>query len=389
VHAALVRETYGEKQLHMAEAPAERRRQRRTRWPRPWHAGGRTRTRNAAPVRGIARRRPSPHNPSVFATLLGALPQPTVDAGGAAVDPVGAAVRAQVAAGLEPVTDGRLRDPGFDRLARLLLRPDGVSDAVTTVLEAWWVLANSTDRATKHALPGPYSVGLRVGGSKRAREARTLGAAEALAEIVAALAEAGCPLVEVEESAAHRLMDAAEHDLFREAHRRLTGGGTGSQDRGVQNAAIHRSLSIVGGSVPQAAIDAVLDAPYASIAVDLIAGPDNWYVVRRASRERGVVAGVQSAGDVDESKEVMLWAAHYAASSGGRGSDRVGIGSAGSWANLAWEAALRKLNRLGEAARLAAMPLGEELAQSLDPRAVSARRAAVGHGPKPQPRKRR
>ena len=343
---------------------------------------------NAALVRGIARRRPSPHNLSVFATLLGALPQPTVDGGDAAVDPVVAAIRAQEPAGLEPVTDGRLRDPGFDRLVGLLLRPDGVDDAVTTVLDGWRVLAGATERATKQALPGPYSVGFRVGGSKRVREARTLGVAEALAEIVAALAEAGCPLVEVEESAVHRLAGASEHHLFSEAHRRLTGPGTGSQDGGARNASIHRSLSIVGGSVPQGAIEAVLEAPYASIAVDLIAGPDNWYVVRRASRERGIIAGVQSAGDVDESQEVMLWGAHYAASSGGRGSDRVGIGSAGSWANLSWEAALRKLNRLGEAARLASMPLSEELAQSLDPRAVSSRRAAVGHGPRPQSGKR-
>ena len=169
----------------------------------------------------------------------------------------------------------------------------------------------------------------------------------------------------------------------------MTAGWTGSRDGGVQRASIYRSLSIIGGSVPVAAIDAVLEAPYASLAVDLIAGPDNWYVVRRAPRERGVIAGVQSAGAVDESKEVMLWGAHYAASSGGRGADRVGIGSAGSWANLTWEAALRKLNRLCDAARLAAMPLGEELAQSLDPRAVSARRAAVGHGRPPPARKRR
>jgi hypothetical protein len=337
-------------------------------------------------VRGSARRRPSPHNPSVFATLLGALPKPTPDAGGAAVDPVVAAIRAQEAAGLEPVTDGRLHDPGFDHLAGLLLRPDGVDDAVTGVLEAWRVVAGATERATKQALPGPYSVGLRAGGGTESeRAARTFAAAEALAEIVAALADAGCPLVEIEESEAHRLSGEAEQDLYREAHRRLTEEGTGSGQGGVQGASIHRSLSIVGGSVPQTAIDAVLESPYASLAVDLIAGPDNWYVVRRASRERGVIAGVQSAGNVDQSKEVMLWGAHYAASSGGRGSNRVGIDSAGSWANLTWEAALRKLNRLGEVARLAAMPLGEELAQSLDPRAVSARRAAVGHGPR-QPR---
>lgn len=317
----------------------------------------------------------------MFATLLGALPQPPVEGSGAAEDPVVTAVRAQEAAGLEPLTDGRLGDPGFERLGVLLGTPNGTERAVAAVVRAWQATAAATTRAAKQALPGPYSLGLRPKDGAAHREARTLAAAEALAEIVAALAEAGCPLVEIEESEATRIAtDETELRLFVDAHRRLTDTRHGSE--------IHRSLSITGGSVPAAAIDAVLDTPYASLAVDLIAGPDNWYLVRRAPRERGVIAGVQSARSVDESKEVMLWGAHHAASSAGRGAARVGIGSAGSWANLTWEAAVRKMNRLGEAARLAAMPLGEELAQSLDPRAVSARRAAVGHGPRPQPRKR-
>jgi hypothetical protein len=317
----------------------------------------------------------------VFATLLGALPRPASESEDGPRDHVVAAVRAQEAAGLEPITDGRLGDPGFDRLAGLLLRPDGVDDAITAVLDGWRIAAGATERATKQALPGPLSVGLWAGGTAREREGRSFADAEALAAIVEALATAGCPLVEIEEVDIGRIEADPERKLFREAHRRLTATGHGSE--------IHRSLSIVGGSVPLAAIDDVLDAPYASVAVDLISGPDNWYVVRRAPPERGVIAGVLSAGEVDEAKEVMHWGAHYAASSGGRGRDRVGLGSTGSWANLTWAAALRKLNRLGEVARLAAMPPGEELAQSLDPRAVSSRRAAVGHGPRPGPRKRR
>jgi hypothetical protein len=79
----------------------------------------------------------------------------------------------------------------------------------------------------------------------------------------------------------------------------------------------------------------------------------------------------------------MVWGAHYASAGSGRRAERVGLGSAGSWANLTWEAALRKLDRLGEAARLAGMPIGEQLARSLDPRAVSSKRAALGHPPLP------
>ena len=324
----------------------------------------------------------------MFATLLGALPRPTIDAGGAPMagpsdpdadvidDLVVAAVRAQEAAGLEPVTDGRLRDPRFDRLVELLGRPGGRDAAVAAVVEAWRPLAASTDRAAKQALPGPWSIALRTGGSPSELESRAIAAAEAIAEIIEALADDGCPLVEIEELEPQRLEDEADRRLFHEAHRRLTNAGP----------RVHLSLSFVGGSVPKAAIEAVLEAPYASVAVDLIAGPDNWYLVRATPRERGVIAGVLSAGAHDEPKEVMHWGAHYAASTG-RGRVRVGVGSAGSWANLAWEAAVRKMHRLGEAARLAAMPRGEELARSLDPRAVSSRRAALGHDAPPSRRR--
>jgi hypothetical protein len=138
------------------------------------------------------------------------------------------------------------------------------------------------------------------------------------------------------------------------------------------------SLSIVGGSVDPSAWATVLDLPYASLAVDLIDGSDNWNLVTRLAGDRGVIAGVESARDPDEPKEVLLWAAHYAASTKGRGRDRVGLGSAGSWANLTWDAAVRKMQLLGETARLGAMPPSPELAASLNPQAVSARAAGLG-----------
>ena len=183
------------------------------------------------------------------------------------------------------------------------------------------------------------------------------------------LAAAGCPLIEIEERDAHLIGDAGgERQLFRDAHRLLTEGVTGT----------HLSLSIVGGSAAGAGIETIAGAPYASFAFDLIAGPDNWNLVARLAGDRGVVVGALSAGEADEPKEVLLWGAHYAASTGGRGIARVGLGSAGSWANLTWEAALRKLEALGAAARLASLPPGEELARSVDPRSLSARQAALG-----------
>ncbi len=346
----------------------------------------------------------------MFATLLGALPRPIVGPDGAPNDPraaddldpeivddlVVAAVRAQGAAGLEPVTDGRLRDPNSDRLVDLIAA--GSADvAAASIVDAWRFVAATTDRAVKQALPGPYSLGRRLaagpsgrGAPRRATaEALALGSAEVLAPIVQALANAGCPLVEIEETDGHLIGDdEGERRLFREAHRRLTdvtrSGGAG------QGGEIHLSLSIVGGSAAGAGVETILDAPYASLAVDLIAGPDNWNLVTRTPSTVGVIAGVLSAGTDDESREVMLWGAHYAASSRGRGIDRVGLGSAGPYANLAWEVAVRKMRRLGEAARIASMPRGEELARSLDPRAVSSRRAALGHdAPRPPGPRRR
>ncbi len=300
----------------------------------------------------------------MFATLLGGLPQPDPDLDRA----VEIVVRAQAEGGLEPITDGRLRDPGLQSLV---------------AVDAWRFAAKLTDRAVKQALPGPYTLGWRLEAGSPARAERTLGFAEALAAEVDALAQAGCPLVEIEEAEAHRIgTDEAERRLFREAHRRLTSAsGRGSE--------IHRSLSVVGGSAAEAGIETILDAPYASLAVDLIAGPDNWNLVTRAPGDRGIVAGALSARDADEGRELLVWAAHYAASSGGRGLVRVGLGSAGSYANLTWEAALRKVRLLGEAAQLASLPPSEELARALDPKSISSRRAALGHGAPPRPRRRR
>lgn len=318
----------------------------------------------------------------MFATLLGALPRPTIDDrqdGEASLDElVVAAIRAQEGAGLEPISDGRLRGHMFEGVPEL-----------RAIVEGWRFAAGETDRAVKQVLPGPYSIGRRaIGGGKdpgaraqataRAAEAAARAphvmarAADALRAIVGELAAAGCPLVEIEETEAHLIgEDPTQRELFREAHQRLTDGIGGT----------HLSLSIVAGSAWGAGFETVFEPSYSSLAVDLIEGPDNWNLVTRLPGDRGVIAGALPARDSPaDAKELILWAARYAAASQARGLDRVGIGSAGSWANLTWEAAVAKLQYLGEAARLAATPAGEDLVRQLDPRAVDARTAALGHG---------
>jgi methionine synthase II (cobalamin-independent) len=296
----------------------------------------------------------------MFATLLGGLPPPD----DTDLSPVEAAVRAQEEAGLEPITDGRLHPAGLD------------------VVEAWQRTATLTTRAVKQALLGPYSLGWSEGreAPPDVRRRRTVDAANAVRARVEALASAGCPLVEIEEAEADRIgLDESERRLFREAQQIVTRGLEGT----------HLSLSIVGSAADKAGVETILEAPYASLAVDLIAGPDNWNVVARAPGELGVVAGALAAREhADEPKELLLWAAHYAASTGRRGIARVGIGSAGSYANLSWAAAVRKMRLLGTVARLAELPPGEELMRSLDPVAVSSRRAALGRNAPPPPRRR-
>lgn len=277
----------------------------------------------------------------MFATLLGTLPRPPLPADVAPEALVRAALDAQTTAGLDPLTDG-----GWwgDRPA----------------VEAWRATTAMTQRAVKQVVVGPLS----AGGASPSDAARGLNA------VLRDLAGAGCPLIEIHEPALTALGDdPGAWELFADAHVILTDGVTGT----------HLSLAIVGGSVHPAGIPAVIAAPYASLAVDLIAGPENWRLVRAAPGVRGIVCGALSprAGS-DDGPETLLWAAAYAASGAGRGPDRVGIATASSLAAMPWDDAMAKLGRLGDAARLATLP-ADELRIRLDPRSIDARTAALGH----------
>ena len=122
--------------------------------------------------------------------------------------------------------------------------------------------------------------------------------------------------------------------------------------------------------------------------LDLIAGPDNWRLVVATPGDRGIVCGaISTAAGSEDRPEVLLWAAGYAASTGKRGPARVGLATASSLAGLPWPIAMRKLQVLGESARLADEPPNAARLR-LDPRAVDSRSAALGRvGPRP-PRRR-
>jgi methionine synthase II (cobalamin-independent) len=280
----------------------------------------------------------------MFATLLGPLPRPPLAPDASDLELVEMAVRAQVEAGLEPVTDGGLEN-GRPPLGR------------------WLAMAGLTAAAAKQDVIGPLTA------ARGADEADVLAAADAVNADLRALASAGCPLIEVHEPAAIEIgADEPARRLFRDAHRRLLDGVDGP----------HLSLAIIGGNADATGIETLLSAPYASLAVDLIAGPENWRLVVAAPGDLGIVLGALSpeAGS-DDALEVLLWAAAYAASTAGRGPARVGLATAGSLARLPWDVAIDKMRRLGEAARLAGLP-PDELRRSIDPRAVDIRSAAFG-----------
>ena len=279
----------------------------------------------------------------MFATLVGGLPRPPLPESATTAALVAAAVAAQEDAGLEPLVDGGLW---------------GSTD-VSTVVDRWHATSELTDRVVKAVIDGPYSAS--------ADPARTNA-------VLRDLEEAGCRLVEVHEPRAIDIgTDPDARQAFAEAQQRLLDGVT-----------MHASLAIIGGNADAAGVDTLLAAPYASLMLDLVRGPDNWRLATAAPQATGIVCGALTADPAgDESVEILLYALNYAASTGGRGPDRVGLATAGSLAALPWEVAERRMRRLGEAVRVAgARP--DERAAALDPRAVSIRSAALGRFENPQ-----
>ncbi len=299
-----------------------------------------------------------PYDRRVFATLSAGYPGPD-------------SLAAQSAAGLEPLSDGADWDARAG-VAAELLRGGRPADIVAS----WRALTDTPEasgRAVKAGVAGPYTFARRSNTPTDERRRLTLSLAEALNGALRALAAAGCPLVQVDEPDAVRIGDdEGERRLFGEAQRRLLDGVAGT----------HASLCVLGGNADAAGPAAFFDAPYHSYLFDLIEGPDNWRLIALAPGDRGIICGAMDArtARLDE-REILVWAVGYAASSAGRGPERVGLAPSGSLADLPAEQARRKIDRLAEAARLAELP-GRELAEALDPRAIRSRARALRQRPR-------
>ena len=143
--------------------------------------------------------------------------------------------------------------------------------------------------------------------------------------------DAGCLLVEILEPAATQIGDD-------EAERRNLSRGASAADRRARRAAsLARALWGECRHGRRARRSSMPRTP--SYAFDLVAGPDNWRLIADVPGERGVICGALSpAAGADDGPELLVWAAHYAASTRGRGIDRVGLANAPGLDGLAWEA---------------------------------------------------
>lgn len=291
-------------------------------------------------------------------------------------------VAAQVEVGMDLVTDGQVRwaDPSAEVLAAIADRRTGEA---SPLVAAWRAASALTEASVAQWVPGPYTLGRRAADEAVARavaagetppsaaevdEARadvTLAVGDALARDLAALAVAGCRMVLVDEPDAVRIGDDdAERALFAGAGTRLLA------DAGD----LHAMLLVTGGSADAAGVQTIFGPSWHSILVDLIAGPDNWRLVRGAPGDRGIVCAALTVRDDDvevDQSPLLVWAAHYAASANGRGLARVGLTNAASLLGRTPAQARRALAQLATAARYAAMSVPDAVVAGLDPRIMS------------------
>ncbi len=225
-------------------------------------------------------------------------------------------------------------------------------------MDDWQWADGATDIPLKQVLIGPYTIARLAGPGGARREVLALGLAEALNAELRALAEAGCPIIQVDEGALTTIGDdEAEWGLYAETQRRLTAGLEGH----------HLSLGIYRGAIDPAGHATVLGGPYLSYLVDGLGGPDAWRFVFAVPAEAGVIVGaLDAASEIRDETEVMVWAMAWAGPEE-RTAARVGVASNGSLRGIGRHSARRKIELMGEAVRIASMGPLQEVAEALDP----------------------
>src|SRR3954468_868795 len=158
----------------------------------------------------------------------------------------------------------------------------------------WTFASQASELIVKQTVLGPYTLAALAEPADRMRRA-TLAAAfgEAQAEELRALAAAGCAMIEIDEPWATRIGDdAAEWAVFRAAQERLTAGHQGTDSP-------HLSLGLWGGPIDPAGHAALIDTPYLSYLVDVLAGSSAWRFIDAVPADRGIIAGAGDATTAD------------------------------------------------------------------------------------------
>jgi 5-methyltetrahydropteroyltriglutamate--homocysteine methyltransferase len=253
--------------------------------------------------------------------------------------------------------------PGGEPVTRPVVtdRVTGVAWTRPLTVRDWRFADGETDLVVKQTLVGPYSLASLAEpkpGRRRDRLAEALG--EALNAEIVALSEAGCPMVEVDEPVALRIGDdAREWQTFRRANQRLSAGFE-------DPAGLHLSLGLWGGQIHERGWAPLIELPFKSYLVDVLAGPSAWRFIRAVPPERGVVAGAADVTTITlDETEVLIWAMAWAAR-GERGSGRVGIAPNGPLALLPRHFAHRKAQRCGESIKIALAGPLQDVAEALD-----------------------
>jgi hypothetical protein len=277
------------------------------------------------------------------------------------------AVAAQVEAGCELVTDGQVdwADPVAGMLHAVATRDTGPRGRLVRAFLGTAGRVADTGVTAAQVIPGPYTLALRdVGafGDLGIVNGQALAFAEAMAGELDALRDAGCSVVIVDEPAASAIRSDQARDGWIRAHRRML------RDAADQ----HLMLAVTGGDAPTLRGGVIATLPYASLLLDLVGGPDTWYLARELPGERGVVCAALAAAPgkpLGDQSPQLVWAAQYAASMGGRGLARVGLANASSLGSLSPAEARAALDALAVAARYAVMTREEALAAGFNERA--------------------
>lgn len=311
--------------------------------------------------RAVARRAPGEalRSQPMFATLAGDLPHPRT------LRPSWRrhALVVQVEAGLGIPSDGLVHDEDGAALVAEWRRTRALADELGVELPL------------KLAVTGPWARAARGQAGIRTADAVAARLRAALGD----LAGAGCRVIEIHEPAPTLPTEEAGAAAFVRAHVALLDG---------LPADLHATLAVTGGDTGRLSAGALATPPYRSYLLDLLEGHESWRVIVNLPGDRGVIVGVGDASGRDRTGlEAIAWAAQYAASTRGRGLDRVGLAPSAGLGGLSPGKAREILDLLGETSRLLAGD-PEALLRRMDPRAVDLRSAALGaYAPDPTSRR--